>query len=675
MRRVISSVVVCALLAVLTACGGGSSSSTAVTITLSPTSASVNTGVTQQFTATVTNSTNTAVTWEVNGAVGGTNTVGFISTTGLYTAPNVVPAPSTVTVIALSQADTTKSATASVTITAPTTPAASLVVTPSTVTLPAGGQLTFTAKVSGNAIPVTWTINCGSAVAGACGTIGQTTGAYTAPLSPPPGGNLSITATANDNSVPPSSAVVSVQFGNGSLNGQYAFTLSGQNAGAQYLAAGSITFDGSGNITGGTEDVNSGGVSSVTINPGGTYHIGTDGRGNATLQTSAGTANWQFTVVNHSKAFVVRFDSGTPGASGTMELQDASQFTLAGFSGNYALNLSGANASGRPGSLAEAGALKSDGAGGIVSGVVDVNSAGSPSTGLTITSGSYTAPTAGRGTLAVTTTFGAQTFAYYIVDANHVKVVETDAINHLAGDLFKQPAGPFTNGAFKGGFAFAFLGSTTAGPLGEGGVLTFDGAGNVTGGTMDLNSNGIPQNGLATSGTYTVADAATGRATASLTVGGSTLQYALYPQINGALSVVEIDAFNTVAGRALRQLGGPFSGGSVVGNFALNLSGTAFHPQGEEDIGGQVVPNGGASITGALDINYNGALTTSETLSSGSYTCGWPCTSSGRGSATLGTNTLTPSGGFNLYIADSGDVFFLESDSNRVLVGTMQKQY
>lgn len=673
MKRAISSVVVCALLTVLTACGGGSSSSsTEVTITISPLSASVTTSQTQQFTATVTNSTNTAVTWQVNGVAGGTTTVGFISTTGVYTAPNVVPTPATVTVSAIAQADTTKTASAGVTVTAPSTPTAALAVTPSTVTLPAGGQQTFTATVNGNPIAVTWRINCGSSVTGACGTINSTTGAYTAPLSPPPVGSLSVTATANDNSVPPSTAIVTVQFGNGSLNGQYAFTLSGQNAGAQYLAAGSITFDGSGNITAGTEDVISGGASTVTINSG-TYHIGTDGRGNATLETSAGTANLQFTVVSHARAFVVRFDSGTPGASGTMELQDASQFTLAGFTGSYAFNLSGANSSNKAGSLAEAGALTSDGAGTITSGLVDVNSPGSPSPNLTVTSGSYTAPTAGRGTLTVTTTFGAQTFAYYIVDANHVKVVETDAVNHVVGDLFKQPAGPFTNAALKGGFAFAFLGSTTAGPLGEGGVLNFDGGGNVTSGTMDFNSNGIPQNGQAASGTYAVADAATGRATASLTVGGSTLQYALYPQINGALSVVEIDAFNTVAGRALPQSGGSFSGGSLAGNYALNLTGTDLTTNpGQADVVGQAVPNGGSAIPGMLDINDNGVTARAATLS-GSYVVTSPA---GRGTATLNTGSSAfAAGGFIFYIADSGDVFFLESDSNRVLVGTMLKQY
>ncbi len=85
-----------------------------VSVTISPTSATVGAGGTRQFTATVQNTSNTAVTWQVNGVTGGNATVGTISSAGLYTAP---ASPATVTVTAVSQADTTKSASAQVTIT------------------------------------------------------------------------------------------------------------------------------------------------------------------------------------------------------------------------------------------------------------------------------------------------------------------------------------------------------------------------------------------------------------------------------------------------------------------------------------------------------------------------------------------------------------------------------
>ena len=75
-------------------------------------------GITVQFTATVSGTTNTAVTWQVNGVPGGNSTVGTISSDGLYTAPAVQPNPSTVTITAVSQADPTKSGSATASIAA-----------------------------------------------------------------------------------------------------------------------------------------------------------------------------------------------------------------------------------------------------------------------------------------------------------------------------------------------------------------------------------------------------------------------------------------------------------------------------------------------------------------------------------------------------------------------------
>ena len=79
----------------------------AISISVSPTTATVVSGGTEQFSAQITNTSNTAVTWSA--------TSGTVSTTGLFTAPTVT-ATKTVTVTATSVADTTKSASATVTV-------------------------------------------------------------------------------------------------------------------------------------------------------------------------------------------------------------------------------------------------------------------------------------------------------------------------------------------------------------------------------------------------------------------------------------------------------------------------------------------------------------------------------------------------------------------------------
>ncbi len=75
---------------------------------MSPASATLSASQSQQFTATVTGSSNTAVTWSLSPAVG------TISASGLYTAPGVIASAQTVTVTATSVADATKSASATV---------------------------------------------------------------------------------------------------------------------------------------------------------------------------------------------------------------------------------------------------------------------------------------------------------------------------------------------------------------------------------------------------------------------------------------------------------------------------------------------------------------------------------------------------------------------------------
>ncbi len=82
-----------------------------IVVTVSPTSASVQLSGAQTFTATVTGTTNTAVTWSVTGG-------GTISSTGVYTAPATMPSSSSITVKATSVAKTTSTATASVKLTA-----------------------------------------------------------------------------------------------------------------------------------------------------------------------------------------------------------------------------------------------------------------------------------------------------------------------------------------------------------------------------------------------------------------------------------------------------------------------------------------------------------------------------------------------------------------------------
>ena len=192
--------------ALLLGCAGSTSRNTPITISVTPATATVAIGKTQQFTASVMGSSNPAVTWSVAGGA----THGTITSTGLYTAPLTVPNPPQVTITATSQADSTKSASATVTVTVAVA-SGSVSVSPSSATVPDFGTQQFTASVNGSpSTAVTWQVN---GVAGGNQTVGfiSTSGLYVAPGGVPTksdgsGGSVTTTVTVSAVSQASSSA-------------------------------------------------------------------------------------------------------------------------------------------------------------------------------------------------------------------------------------------------------------------------------------------------------------------------------------------------------------------------------------------------------------------------------------------------------------------------------------
>jgi len=137
--------------------------SSAVSVTISPTTATLTAGQTQQFAATVSGGTK-GVTWS-------STSVGSIDANGLFTAVSA----GTGTVTATSLDDTTKTATAQVTVKSSGGGGGgvSVSLTPTTASVSVGGKQQFTANVSGSSEGVTWTAT------GSVGTV-DTNGMFTA---------------------------------------------------------------------------------------------------------------------------------------------------------------------------------------------------------------------------------------------------------------------------------------------------------------------------------------------------------------------------------------------------------------------------------------------------------------------------------------------------------------
>jgi fibronectin type 3 domain-containing protein len=175
-----------------------------ISVSILPTSANLQTGQSQPFTATVSGTSNTAVNWAVNGTAGGNATVGTISSAGLYTAPAAVPSGGNVKVTAQSVAQSTATGSATVSITAPTI---SVSLSPTNPSLQVGQSLQFNATVSGTSnTAVNWLVSNVLGGNSSLGTI-SSTGLYTAPASVP---NAQVTVTAQSAANPASTASASV---------------------------------------------------------------------------------------------------------------------------------------------------------------------------------------------------------------------------------------------------------------------------------------------------------------------------------------------------------------------------------------------------------------------------------------------------------------------------------
>ncbi len=182
-------------------------------ITLSPASTSVQAGGSVQFTATVVSSTSTTISWTVNNILGGNSTVGTVNSTGLYAAPASVPNPATVTVKAVSSAESNPYGSAIVKITAPSV-APTVTVSPADSSTTAGSTVEFTATVTGTTnTAVTWSVN---GVTGGNSTVGSisSSGGYTAPTTAPVPPTVVVTATSQADTSQSASTTLTVTASN-----------------------------------------------------------------------------------------------------------------------------------------------------------------------------------------------------------------------------------------------------------------------------------------------------------------------------------------------------------------------------------------------------------------------------------------------------------------------------
>src|SRR5215813_4599031 len=517
-------------------------------------------------------------------------------------------------------------------------------------------------------------------------------------------------------------APITVSGFDGNLNGRYVFQAKGARGvpgDAQserpYQITGVVSLDGNGgvtliNVSGSMvaeeqTSSDSAGFASANI-IGGTYFLGSDGRGTLTIKTDNstigvnGSETFSLSFVSSSQLFINQAD-GTASASGTMDLQTSTSAPARG----YAFTASGTDGGNSP--MALGGILNIDQSNGGISGtgsVVDQHYLGIlqncqgpvPSGGGPGISGSVSAPDIfGVVRLSLSTCFSANArqFNGYLVDNQHIKLIEIDLDSKTnrgfatAGVALGQGSatGTFSGSqAFTGNYVFgisSFNGSESTFSVTAAGLLSTDGTGTLGGRADEVLVNSVASSVVISDGlsaSYTVDPSGTGRVDVPATFNKSSNSTVSAPELIFYLSgsrapalVLNSDltAPTVGMGMAFPQAESPIPFVGKYGFQWFNLTQeSSFGQSGlfaAVDASGnmQVGPTTN-TVSGSVDFSSALGQKATQTELSGSLPVSLSTVGSFGGNLTalftgLGTNTVS----VNYYLADSNHGFFIETDS------------
>ena len=592
--------------------------------------------------------------------------------------------------------------------------------------VPLGFTTALTAVVSNdpNNYGVDWSLTCAAtecgqfSVGGRSGPALHTQSGQAITYTPPltfAGNQLPVTivafATADHTKNVPASIAVTAFLGN--LHGTYVFQTQGSNNDGQshlwgpYRIAGVVTLDGNGGVVGGEQTfADSSRFGSAQIG-GGSYTVSADGRGNLTLDTNdttlgkGGTETFSFVFLNGSESLITQTDGASvDSAAGTMELQTGT----AALSGTYAFAVSGVDSDGVPtafggvlnidqpasGTISGNGSVADQGYLGNGSSVAVKNCSGPAASGATGLSGTILplpGDSFGAVQLRLQPCFSTSPLQFmgYMVDAAHIKLIETDITPQsgsnstgtgfaTAGVALSQAAatGGSTGGqSFSGAYVFGISGlngSKGASSLAAAGRLVADGAGNLQGVIDEFGLNKQPAFSGGFAGTYPPDSSGVGRLDASTSLAGASApgpQFIFYLTGPAAPALVldfDLSAPAVGVGIAYAQAPPPLQFSGDYGLNAFTLKGLTSGLT--NDLSGQMTvtvdptanlldvaslvddPHGsGYSITGsfqatATDGGYSGNIATSVTSSG-----------------------LPKSIPLDLYLVDDSHGFLVETDS------------
>lgn len=587
---------------------------------------------------------------------------------------------------------------------------AAVVITSSS--LPAGttaAGYSATLQATGGILPYTWTVTQGQLPAGltldSSGNISGTPVLVT---------TANFTVQVSDSELVPMTATrqfsISITAGlpgvqNQLLRGQYAFLFQGFDKDGFVAIAGSLTSDGNGNITAGSEDDTrvSAIVTAAPIIFPSKYTIDANGDGGGTMEITATigaqSVTLDYDLVLDSNGNVKFFEDNSTTTNtdilqthgeGIMKPLQGSSFTDANFSGHYAFEFRGADLAATPAPAALAAVITANGTGDAISGTGDFNDGGTFDGGVTNPQafslpGIYTVITGtNRGlaqlTFAASTTTPQVTlnFVFYFVSPSDLYFVECDNTSttapcstgtpskfRMAGEMLLQnPATNFNSTVLQGSSVTSGIGANSGASDVFAGLLTSTICDGHTAVTLNYDEN---NGGTITSPSFpgTCLVDPSGHATfAGLgSAPAATRVAAAYLTGPGQGYVLGSDAAVTTGLLEQQVSGPPFSDSNVLGGYTLNAPYIA--ETLVPNLLGQVVGNGIGNLTGFIDeVDPTGKMPSLGQAFNANFTS---LAANGRG--TMTTSATVPTGfptNLIFYIVSPSSIRMISDDASDV---------
>ena len=419
-----------------------------------------------------------------------------------------------------------------------------------------------------------------------------------------------------------------------------------------------------------------------------------------------------------SSALVTAAISRDCRTSATSVAVTISGYSTSSLQGPFAFSMAGQILSGpSTGAFFRSGSFMADGLGNLSGGLEDINETSGVTPGHSF-AGTYTVLPGGRGTLSFSDPHAPanlpSNFDFVLVNGSQIQITGFDASKAptysgtVTGQADAQDATTFNDSALNGTFVFDFAGMHGSNAISEIGEFTTNGAGRITGGSIDINDNGAsstfqiigvllnPPNPPTYPSFYSIDP--NGRGTATIATNDATfptLTFSFYIVSRGSAKFVGTDDVTHTnvthtAGAAMQQAPtATFNNALINGNYAFLLSGSA--SGATITTAGSFSADGAGCFTkstGILDENISNGIATQNVafspLPAGDPQCPgyagkYTVDSSGRGTITFQTSNRTYNlvlyvGPVSIVTHQATGAVLQETDSNITSDGTFAQQ-